>query len=119
MTTVSTILNTVGCLFLLHAAFSCLHYRGLLEEFGIDIQGNAVPPLDVVIEATIGWSMCLVGQLTSVGPLRTTLTTGVGKRTQLVAPTFITRDFDCYENRDKAIRIKYTALKKEQAVESS
>ena len=110
MSNVPNLLTTVGCLFLLHAAFSCFHFRGLLEEFGVDLQqgGAAVPPLDVVVEAVVGWCMCLVGQLTAIGPLRSTSMSG-GKRTQLVAPSYITRDFDCYDHRDKAIRTKYVA----------
>lgn len=113
MPTIPTLLTTVGCLFLLHAAFSCLHYRGLLEEFGVDLQGRAVPPLDVMIEAVIGWSMCLVGQLTTVGPLRPTVTTG-NKRTSLLAPMYMTRDFDVYNHRIKAIRTRYLTVTKDQ-----
>jgi hypothetical protein len=114
MTTIPPLLTTVGCLFLLHAAFSCLHYRGLLEEFGVDLQGgHAVPPLDVMIEAVIGWTMCLVGQLTMVGPLRPTITTG-NTRTSLLAPMYMTRDFDVYNHRIKAIRIRYRTVTKDQ-----
>ena len=54
-------LTTLGTLLILHATYSCLHYRSL--AIAADLPDTSTPPLDVVMEVYAGFGLCLVGQL--------------------------------------------------------
>jgi Membrane magnesium transporter len=90
------ILNVTGIVLLLHAAYSCLHYRSLVG----DIEDNImpIPPLDVMAETAAGFLFLLIGQLMRSRQLVPVSITG-GKRKSLAAPAYRSRDFDIYSNR--------------------
>lgn len=85
-----------GIILILHSAFSCLHYRGLV----VDLSSAEIPPMDVKVEVIIGFFLVLAGQLVGVGPLRPIV--GGKKR----VPQYVTRDFDHYQHRGTALRKK-------------
>ena len=63
----------------------------------------AIPPLDVKVEAGMGFLLALFGQLMAVGPLRSIL----GNKGMIAQ--YKSRDFDHYQNRAAAIyRAKVT-----------
>ena len=101
---------------MVHAAFSCLYFRGLVEDlpaaaadassdstelFDLLLSSSAttIPPLDVKIEVMTGFILCLIGQIFSVGPLRP-----ISGAAKLVAPSYVNRDFDSYDNRNQLLR---------------
>lgn len=108
----NSILTTVGCLLILHSAYSCLHYRSL--ALVADLNDTSSPPVDVIIEVILGFGTCLVGQLmcgpfhrvrVTGGPLLGGLpkTKGSGDcqyryhiHGEIVAPVYRTRDFDLF-----------------------
>lgn len=90
----SSLFIYTGILLILHSAFSCLHYRGLV----LDLPYGAIPPLDVKVEVGLGFILTLIGQLLSVGPLRSI------KGTRYRVPGYVSRDFDHYQHRGTAIR---------------
>ncbi len=90
-----------GVLLILHSAYSCLHYRGLVKEF----TEVAIPPFDVKIEVCLGFLLVLAGQLMSTGPLRTVMG---NCRTRILQ--YKTREFDHYQNRGTAIMRKLKQL---------
>ncbi|CAB9499070.1 expressed unknown protein [Seminavis robusta] len=106
-------ITLTGFVVLLHAAYSCLHFKSLLQELDISIDaaaegGRSVPPADVWVECGIGLVIVFLGQLLGPGAgtwqpcLTTTGASGV-KRRPLVAPAHISRDFDIYADRSKAV----------------
>ena len=96
----------VGSVLMLHAAYSCLHYRGLLQD--LDLQESvSIPPTDIYIEVAIAFASILIAELTSGGSLQSVdVTGGNKKRRPLVAPAYRTREFDIYANRSKALNTK-------------
>ena len=61
---------------------------------------TSTPPLDVVLEVLLGFSLCALGQLAS-GPfleVRAKISGG-----GIAAPMYRSRDFDIYNNRGRAI----------------
>jgi hypothetical protein len=95
----STGLIVTGAVLLLHAAYSCLHYRSLVGELGDEM---TIPPRDVMGEAAAGFLLLLVGQLMGSGQM---VTVSVGDtRKSLAAPAYRTRDFDIYSNRANAMK---------------
>ena len=124
VTMLSTSCTVLGTMLLLHAAYSCLHFKALLQELDIPLDdttnnntiGTRIPPSDVVVECVLGLLMIFVGQLLESGgspwqPCMTTTTTSTTttktsstrRRRPLAAPAFRTRDFDIYADRAAAI----------------
>jgi len=94
MSSSSSLITFAGVILILHSAFSCLHYRGLV----LDLPDVQIPPLDVKIEVGLGFLFTLVGQLLAVGPLRSIV--GITGR----IAQYKTRDFDHYQHRGTAMR---------------
>lgn len=102
MPSLSEITTWVGVILVLHSAFSCQQYRGLVSA--MELQGNntmALPmvPADVFMEVGVGFLFCWLGQMGAMGTIRP-LTSGG----QLAAPSYRTRDFDTYNHRMQALR---------------
>jgi hypothetical protein len=97
----SLLLNGIGVVLLLHAAYSCLHFRNLVAD--LELSDLQIPPLDVVLECASGFLLLLMSQIfvstTQLIPIRVTLQTK-----SLVAPAYRTRDFDIYSNRASAMK---------------
>jgi len=131
MPSTSLILKGTGAVLMLHAAYSCMHYRSILQDLDLLSSDNdassgdeasatedsttttmMIPPVDVYIEVAIAFFMILAGELISTGLLQSvelfhtsTSTTSTTKRKHksLAAPAYRTRDFDIYTNRSKAM----------------
>mmetsp|Transcript_22616 Transcript_22616/g.32420 ORF Transcript_22616/g.32420 Transcript_22616/m.32420 type:complete len:110 (+) Transcript_22616:119-448(+) len=103
----SSFLSISGCLLIIHSALSCLYFRGLVQDLSLSLStmdmdaDTVIPPMDVKIEVMVGFVLCLVGQLIGVGSLRPI--SGVGAK-KLVAPSYVDRDFDSYDNRNRVLR---------------
>mmetsp|Transcript_30780 Transcript_30780/g.46686 ORF Transcript_30780/g.46686 Transcript_30780/m.46686 type:complete len:103 (+) Transcript_30780:36-344(+) len=98
----SSFLTFTGVLLILHSAISCLHFRGLVADLN-DVAETIPTPLDVQIEVLLGFILCLVGQISGVGPLRNIKTSA-----SVTAPIYITREFDTYRHRGTALRTTVT-----------
>ena len=94
----ATVLTSTGMLLILHAAFSCQQYRSLVTDLG---DAYSVPPVDVVAEIGLAFLLCLAGQLVGVGSL---LPIKGGRK--LMAPAYVTRDFDKYSHLKQALAKK-------------
>eukprot|EP00980_Cylindrotheca_fusiformis_P031100 scaffold25830_cov162-Cylindrotheca_fusiformis.AAC.1 len=88
-----------------HAAYSCLHFRGILLDYDLQ-DAVAIPPMDVYMEVGAAFLSLLIGELMEAGTLQPVEVIGSRKRRQLVAPAYRTRDFDIYENRAKVLNMK-------------
>lgn len=99
-------ITTAGVLLILHATYSCLHYRSL--AIAADLADTASPPVDVVVEVFLGFALCLVGEL-MCGPFHEVKMSGGpgGKRNrgEILAPSYRTRDFDLFTTRAKALSV--------------
>lgn len=107
---ISTTFTLTGSLLLLHAAYSCLHFKSLLQELEIPFESGAagsrqVPPPDVYVECAFGLVVLFVGQLLGpgAGAWQPCVTAGTTKRRSLAAPAFKSRDFDVYADRSLAM----------------
>ena len=129
----NSILTTVGCLLIIHSAYSCLHYRSL--ALVADLPDTSSPPIDVIIEVIIGFVTCLVGQLMcgSFHRVRSvpggSLLGGFPKskgggssssrhhrqyiQGEIVAPVYRTRDFDLFTTAAASRRSKALSRLKE------
>ena len=118
-------LKATGALLMLHAAYSCMHYRSILMDLdlldvttstsvGEDGSSSAdsapsmmIPPLDVYVEVGLAFVLLLLGELLAMGPLQTVEVMQGGSaattRKPLVAAPHKTRDFDVYSNRSKLL----------------
>ena len=93
---------------MLHAAYSCMHYRSMLQDLDLIQQQDGgsrseypIPPLDVYVEVAFSFVMILLSELIKVGPFQSV---DISKnRKPLVAPAYKTRDFDIYNNRSKVL----------------
>lgn len=121
----NSILTTVGCLLIIHSAYSCLHYRSL--ALVADLTDTSSPPVDVIIEVILGFVTCLVGQL-MCGPFHRVRVTGGpllgglpktkagGDSThryiqgEIVAPVYRTRDFDLFSTSAAAATRRSMAM---------
>ena len=83
----SKLLTYTGSILTLHSAYSCLHYRSLINSH------STHPPVDVVIEVAIGFVLCLLGRLSSVSFCKITERAGGS------GAVHCTRDFDIYNTR--------------------
>jgi hypothetical protein len=111
-------LTWIGSLLMLHAAFSCLHYRSILSDLDLD-ESTAdadyrfpIPPMDVVAEVGIAFFIVLLGELATIGSLQpvevitTSKSGGNGsskQRRPFQAPAYRSRDFDIYAKRGKGL----------------
>jgi hypothetical protein len=109
-----SILTWTGSLLMLHAAFSCLHYRSILSDLDLDDTADAdhrfpIPPMDVVAEVGIAFFIVLLGELTTIGSFQpveviTTSKSAAGtQRRPFQAPAYRSRDFDIYAKRGKGL----------------
>mmetsp|Transcript_13422 Transcript_13422/g.17576 ORF Transcript_13422/g.17576 Transcript_13422/m.17576 type:complete len:103 (+) Transcript_13422:56-364(+) len=89
MKSLSHMFTLSGIILTLHSAYSCLHYRELVGSH------TSQPPLDVVIEVSVGFVLCLIGRLSAVSFLEVQST----KSDTLFPPAYRTRDFDIYSTR--------------------
>lgn len=102
----------MGGIFMLHAAYSCMHYRSLLQDMdllpdennnsGLQEQYYAIPPMDVYVEVAAAFALLLLGELITVGKMQPVdIFASQDQRKPLVAPAHRTRDFDVYHNRSR------------------
>jgi hypothetical protein len=115
----------VGSALILHSAYSLLHYRELLQELqdsavATSSIGAASPsaaggssssllaqppdlPSDVIIEVVAGFVFLLISEMVRPGSaLRPIASTAGQRRHQVVAPVYVSRDWDIYSTRAKA-----------------
>lgn len=104
----STILLFIGSVLVLHAAYSCLHYRELftdLEESGQILTEGFVAspslPVDVVMELIFAFGLILCAELTRKGSGLQPVTSQTRTKS-LMAPCYVSRDFDIYTTRGSA-----------------
>jgi hypothetical protein len=133
MPSISFLLKGTGALLMLHAAYSCMHYRSILMD--LDLLDStttassssvsettaasdtvAVPPMDVYIELALAFGLLLLGELLGMGPLQSVellqdAAASGSSHKPLVAPAHKTRDFDVYSNRSKILLNRATAGK--------
>lgn len=120
MVSFSSIIFASGTIVLLHSAYSCVHYRNLLQVYDEAVSGIStdvmetsdmkIPPNDVLIESMIGFIFILFAELIRPGSnlqpavaVATKNTTTTKKQQPLVAPAYMTRDFDIYHTRTRAL----------------
>ena len=129
----SSLLTLTGSVLILHAAYSCLHYRfvvqdleasanGLLAGMSTDTAAAAlsaattttaiiqIPPTDVWMECCAAFLLVLLGELSRKGshlqpvvPRRSKDDKSSLKNKPLMAPVYRTRDFDVYTTRGCAL----------------
>jgi Membrane magnesium transporter len=106
----STVALTLSIVLILHAAFSLQHYRALMQDILEDnvVDGVAMMthnnhhiaiPLDVWLELGLGYGVLVLSEL-SRGSMKPVLSKGKRPR-PIVAPAFVTRDFDIYTTRGR------------------
>lgn len=95
---------TFCVLLILHAAYSAMHYRELinaLDEAGVD-ESKAPPlPLDVWIEVIVAFVLLLGGELARGGSTLRPIDKASRER-PLQAPVYVTRNFDLYSTRARS-----------------
>lgn len=118
------LLTATGTLVLIHAAYSCLHYRSLLQDLEDSLvetpvtalldstssstqqqqQHERIPPTDVWIEVIAGFLILLLAELTrsALVPVSNDTKSKVKKR-PIMAPAYRSRDFDIYAHRCKSL----------------
>jgi len=109
----SSALFAIGTLLLLHAAYSCSHYRELLQALsnsGIDedlIANQPSLPVDIWLEVSLGFLTILWSELVRAGSALRPIWRGGNQKGKglppLIAPAYQTRDFDIYATRAKAL----------------
>lgn len=106
--TLSLLFNGIGACLILHAAYSCLHFRNIVADLDLVDGGETaafIPPFDVVVECLGGFLVLLSSQIFissgSLVPIAATSSSLSSSRKQqpLVAPAYKTRDFEIYSNR--------------------
>jgi hypothetical protein len=98
-------LTVLGWVLMTHAAYSCLHYRGILLDYDLQ-ESVSIPPMDVYFEVGAAFFSLLFGEILGSGSLQSVEVLGTLNRRPLVAPAYKTRDFDIYENRAKVLSKK-------------
>lgn len=105
MPSFASILKATGAVLMLHAAYSCMHYRSILSDLDL-LETTSGAPTDVVIEVGLAFFLILVGELIGMGPLSSVEVVGGSTKTKkktLLAHPHTTRDFDVYSNRSKVL----------------
>ena len=91
---------------MLHAAYSCLHFRSMLQDLDLD-ETISIPPMDVYIEVSASFIILMLSELIGSGKMQqvevAVKSTSGPKRRPLQAPAYRTRDFDIYEHRGKKL----------------
>jgi hypothetical protein len=104
----SKFLSIAGALLLVHAAYSCMTYRELVQEL---VESGAfesadpppqVPPVDVLVEVAIGFFSILVAELTREASMLRPIQSYQNKM-PLMAPIYKTREFDIYSTRARGL----------------
>ena len=113
MPSTSTVLFAVGTILILHSAYSCSHYRELLQSLrdsGMEedvLLHQPRLPLDVWMEVAFGFGSILISELIRPGsalrPIQQTAASKRGQPPPLMAPPYRTRDFDIYATRAKVL----------------
>mmetsp|Transcript_27006 Transcript_27006/g.29095 ORF Transcript_27006/g.29095 Transcript_27006/m.29095 type:complete len:135 (-) Transcript_27006:75-479(-) len=128
MPPIAMILKGTGAVLMLHAAYSCMHYRSMLQDLDLLSSSDTtttttnddtttttsvndsstttmmIPPVDVYIEVALAFFLILAGVLMGTGLLQSVeLFNSNSKHKSLAAPAYRTRDFDIYTNRSKAM----------------
>ena len=107
MPSLSSLLSGFALALMLHAAYSCLHYRSILQDLEIeDSDLYPIPPMDVRVEVVLSFVMFLIAELVGAGTFQSVevvVKESAAKRRPLMAPIYRTRDFDLYENRSKLL----------------
>jgi hypothetical protein len=105
-------LSTIGVILLLHAAYSCLHYRMLLLDVGEDSAERLTQkaPWDVWVEVGLALVLVWMGELTRSGSAlypvsNNTATVAQAPRKTFMAPPYRTRDFDIYTHLQRANKV--------------
>jgi hypothetical protein len=104
-------LTAFGTLVLIHATYSCLHYRSVILELDNEAtaESHPLPPMDVWVEVVVGFLTLLVAELLRTGsslqPVSNTSSSSASKskKRALMAPAYQTRDFDIYAGRSKGL----------------
>jgi hypothetical protein len=102
MPSVTVFLSVTGVFLMIHSAYSCMHYRSLLQDMDLLQHGKQypIPPMDVYLEVAVSFVMILLGELLSMGKLQSVdVFSSQSTRKPLVAPLYRTRDFDIYNQR--------------------
>ena len=134
---ISFFLKGTGAILMLHAAYSCMHYRSILQDLDLVTTSSSgsgsdgqhpdetetsssssetmmIPPIDVYIEVVVAFVLILLGELYGIGSLQSVeLVVSAEnenevKRKSLTAPAYRTRDFDIYNTRSKALLHRVT-----------
>lgn len=87
---------------MMHSAYSCLHFRGILLDYDLQ-ESVSLPPVDVYIEVGAAFALLLLSEIMGSGSFQVVDVLGTGKRRPLAAAAYKTRGFDIYENRSKAL----------------
>ena len=102
----SQLLSITGAVLLIHAAYSCMTYRELVQELqesgAQNVPDPETPPLDVLIEVAVGFLSLLVAEFTREGSMLRPIRNYQNKF-PLAAPVYKTRDFDIYTTRGKGL----------------
>jgi len=102
-------ITCIGVLAILHAAFSFVHYKEFMRTAGGATSGSGgllfELPFDVVVEAGLGFLLCLVGALAGAGKMEPARSTS-----GLTDTTFdfhMNRaDFNLFNHRGAALRAR-------------
>jgi hypothetical protein len=107
----SQFLSVAGSLLLLHAAYSCLIYRELVQELQLESGGAqevTVPPLDVYVEVALGFVSLLLSEFireaSLLRPIQSYQSSSSKNNTPLMAAVYMTREFDIYATRARGLQ---------------
>jgi hypothetical protein len=102
----SKFLSIAGAVLLIHAAYSCMTYRELVQELqesgAVNVPDPETPPFDVLLEVTIGFLALLMGEFVREGSMLRPIQSYQNMR-PLAAPVYKTREFDIYTTRAKGL----------------
>mmetsp|Transcript_43699 Transcript_43699/g.98800 ORF Transcript_43699/g.98800 Transcript_43699/m.98800 type:complete len:103 (-) Transcript_43699:352-660(-) len=96
-------INILGFIILIHAAYSAAHYKGLASEFNATMEG---PPLDVIVEVAVGFSIVMFGSLLSSPTLRPVK----GGYDTMNKSLNLPPEFASFTHRGQALRSRYSSL---------
>uniref|UniRef100_A0A7S2V2I7 Membrane magnesium transporter n=1 Tax=Fibrocapsa japonica TaxID=94617 RepID=A0A7S2V2I7_9STRA len=99
-----TVIILIGMAILLHAGYSAAHFKSLVVSsvHGADLSNVSIPPVDVVVGCAIGFSVCLLGVLTSAAPLKPIVAShgaGQGSFDEMASSP----EFNIFNHRGKAL----------------